>query len=175
MNIIKRIKMEGQNILVKDPACKSMFEACFLYPSIRAIISHQISHKQYLKGRTTFARWISQRTRKKTGIEIHPGATLGERIFMDHGMGIVIGETAIIGNDVTIYHGVTLGGTGNEKDAKRHPTVEDNVLVGAGATVLGNITLGKNCKVGAGALVLDDVPANTTAVGMPVRIIYHEK
>lgn len=175
LSLIQRIKMEGRNILKKDPACKSMVEAIFLYPSIRAIIAHSFAHKQYKKGRITFARWISQRARNKTGIEIHPGATLGYNIFMDHGMGIVIGETAVIGNDVTIYHGVTLGGTGNEKDAKRHPTVEDDVLIGAGATVLGNITLGKGCRIGAGALVLDDVPPNTTAVGMPVRIIYHEK
>ena len=175
MNIFKRIYLEGKNIYEKDPACRSVLEACLLYPSIRAIITHQIAHKQYRKGRFTFARWLSQNARKHTGIEIHPGATIGYNIFMDHGMGIVIGETAVIGNDVTIYHGVTLGGTGNEMDAKRHPTIENGVLVGAGATVLGNITLGENAKIGAGALVLDDVPANTTAVGMPVRIIYHEK
>lgn len=162
---------EAKNILQKDPAAKSMLECIFLYPSLKALIYHKIAHKLYLRNRLFLARAISQWARKKTGIEIHPGAKIGKHLFIDHGMGVVIGETAVVGDNVTIFHGVTLGGTGNEKGAKRHPTVEDNVIIGSGAKILGPITIGKGAKVGANAVVLDDVPAYATAVGIPARTI----
>lgn len=161
---------EGKYILKMDPACKNLFEALFLYPSLSALKSHRKAHKHYLKGRTTLARWISQRSRKKTGIEIHPGAKIGKFLFIDHGMGVVIGETAEVGDYVTIYHGVTLGGTGKEKNAKRHPTVGNNVIIGAGATVLGPIKIGNNAKIGAGAVILKDVESGKTAIGIPGKV-----
>lgn len=168
---IKEIKREAQNILEKDPAAKSMWEVILVYPSIKSVIYYRISNKLYRKGRTTFARWIGQIGRRRTGIEIHPGATIGEKLFIDHGMGVVVGETAEIGDNVTIYHGVTLGGTGNTKEIKRHPTIGDNVVVGAGAKLLGPITIGDNAKIGANAVVVQDIPANKTAVGIPAKII----
>lgn len=169
--MINEIIDEGRNILKKDPACKSLLEAILCYPSIKAISSHRRANWFYKRGFTIIARRISQRARRKTGIEIHPGATIGKNLFIDHGMGVVIGETAIVGDNVTIYHGVTLGGTGREKDVKRHPTVADNVVIGSGAKVLGPITLGKDAKVGANSVVLKDVPDGGTAVGIPARII----
>lgn len=165
------IKKEGQNILRKDPAAKNLFEAIFCYPSLKAILYHKVAHGLYKKDKFTISRIISQRARKVTGIEIHPGAIIGESLFIDHGMGVVIGETAQIGNNVLMYHGVTLGGTGLEKDVKRHPTVEDDVIIGAGAKILGPITIGKGAKIGANAIVLRDVPPYATAVGIPARII----
>lgn len=165
------IKKEGQNILTKDPAVKNLFEAIFCYPSLKAILYHKVAHRLYKKDKFTISRIISQRARKVTGIEIHPGAIIGESLFIDHGMGVVIGETAQIGNNVLMYHGVTLGGTGLEKGVKRHPTVEDDVIIGAGAKVLGPITIGKGAKIGANAVVLKDVPPYSTAVGIPARII----
>lgn len=161
----------GKFILKVDPACKTLFEALFMYPMMYAIRSYKKANKHYLKGNTTYARWISQRARKKTGIEIHPGATIGKFLFIDHGMGVVIGETAEIGDYVTMYHGVTLGGTGNEKDAKRHPTIGNHVVLGAGSTILGPIKIDDNAKVGAGAVVLKDVPNGKTVVGIPGKII----
>ncbi|MGB4609901.1 MAG: serine O-acetyltransferase EpsC [Saccharofermentanales bacterium] len=161
-------------ILDQDPACKSLFEAMFMYPMVRALRGHHLAHKFYLRGHTTFARWISNRVRRKTGIEIHPGATIGKNLFIDHGMGVVIGETAVIGDNVTMFHGVTLGGTGKQKDAKRHPTVGNNCLLGAGSTMLGPITIGDGAKVGAGAVVLEDVPPGATAVGVSSRNIEHK-
>ena len=137
--------------------------------------SHEKAKKYYDKGKFTYARWISQRARNKTGIEIHPGATIGENVFIDHGAGIVIGETAIVGDRVTIFHGVTLGGTGNEKGVKRHPTVEHDVILGAQSIILGDITIGHHSKIGANALVNTDIPPYSTAVGMPARIILHDK
>ena len=153
----------------KDPACRNLFEAMFLYPVVPALLSHERAHHLYLKGHTTLARWLSHRSRKKTGIEIHPGAQIGERLFIDHGMGVVIGETAVIGDDVTIYHGVTLGGRGKSK-TKRHPTIGDRALLGAGSTILGPIVVGDDAKVGAGAVVLDPVPAHATVVGIPAEV-----
>lgn len=155
-------------ILEKDPACKNLFEAMFLYPMVAALLSHRRAHRLYKKGHTTLARFLSHRSRRKTGIEIHPGATIGERLFIDHGMGVVIGETAEIGDDVTLYHGVTLGGRGLSK-TKRHPTVKDGAMVGARATILGPVTIGEGAKVGAGAVVLHSVSAEETVVGVPAH------
>lgn len=163
----ERIKI-GRVILEKDPACRNLFEAMFLYPMVAALLSHRRAHRLYKKGHTTLARFLSHRARRKTGIEIHPGAVIGERLFIDHGMGVVIGETAEIGDDVTLYHGVTLGGRGLSK-TKRHPTVKDGAMIGARATVLGPITIGEGAKVGAGAVVLDPVADNTTVVGVPAE------
>lgn len=154
-----------------DPAATSWQEVYELYPGFKAIRNHEISHKLYQEGRKYEARKVSEMSRKETGIEIHPGAKIGKNVFIDHGMGVVIGETAVIGDNVTMYHGVTLGGRGKEKGVKRHPTVGDNVTIGVGATLLGDITIGDNAKIGAGAVVLNDVPANATAVGVPARII----
>ena len=153
----------------KDPAIKSAVEV-LLYPSFWAVINHRIAHKLYQKKLQVPARLVSQVSRFLTGIEIHPGATIGRRFFIDHGAGIVIGETAEIGDNVMLYHGVTLGGTGKQKN-KRHPTVEDNVMIGAGTIVLGPVTIGENTKIGAGSVVTQDLPANVTAVGSPVRIV----
>lgn len=169
--MLKYILEEARNILKKDPAAKTLFESIFLYPSLKALVYHKIAHRYYKKNRLFLARFISQRARRKTGIEIHPGATMGRKVFIDHGMGVVIGETAIIGDNVTIFHGSTLGGIGGEKGEKRHPTVEDDVLIGAGAKVLGNVTIGKGAKIGANAIVLSDVPPYSTAVGIPAKII----
>ncbi len=153
----------------KDPAIKSNIEV-FLYPSFWAVNNHRIAHGLYKKHRYFLARLVSQFSRFITGIEIHPGATIGKNFFIDHGMGIVIGETAEIGDNVMLYHGVTLGGTGKDKN-KRHPTVEDNVMIGAGSIVLGPVTIGKNSKIGAGSVVIQDIPENVTAVGSPVMVV----
>lgn len=169
MNIIKYIKSEIKNIREKDPAIKSNIEV-FLYPSFKAIISYRISHYFYQKKHYFIARYISERSKRKTGIEIHPGATIGKNLFVDHGMGVVIGETAIIKDNVTIYQGATLGGTGKEK-GKRHPTIESNVMISAGAKVLGSFTVGENSKIGAGSVVLREVPPNSTVVGIPGKVV----
>lgn len=153
----------------RDPAMKMEVEA-LLYPCFWAIWKYRKAHKLYLKGKFFKARRISQRTARKTGIEIHPGAEIGRGFFIDHGHGVVIGETTVIGNDVTLYQGVTLGGTGKEC-GKRHPTLKDNVMVCAGAKVLGSFTIGENSKIGAGAVVLSEVPANCTVVGVPGRVV----
>ncbi|EOS60794.1 serine O-acetyltransferase [Firmicutes bacterium M10-2] len=153
-----------------DPAAKSKFEVLFIYPHIKALYHYRIAHFFWTHNHHLLARWLSNRARHKTGIEIHPGAQIGKGLVIDHGMGVVIGETTIIGDDCQLYHGVTLGGRGST-DCKRHPTLEDGAYVGAGAKVLGNITLGKNSKVGANAVVLEDVPANATAVGLPAKNI----
>lgn len=153
----------------KDPAFKSAIEV-LLYPSFWAVVNHRIAHSLYKKKLLVPARFVSQLSRFLTGIEIHPGATIGKRFFIDHGAGIVIGETAEIGDNVMLYHGVTLGGTGKQKN-KRHPTVEDNVMIGAGTIVLGPVTIGANTKIGAGSVVTQDLPANVTAVGSPVMIV----
>lgn len=163
------VKEEMQIIKERDPAIKSNMEV-FLYPSFKALIRHRLSHKLYKNGHYLLARWCSQRTARKTGIEIHPGATIGKGLFIDHGHGVVIGETAIIGDNVTLYQGVTLGGTGKEK-GKRHPTIGDNVMISAGAKVLGSFTVGENSKIGAGSVVLSEVPPNSTVVGVPGRVI----
>lgn len=167
--MIKLIKEQIKLIKEKDPAVNSIFEA-LLYPSLEVQIYYKISHYLYLKKHYFLARLISEKAKRKTGIEIHPGAKIGKRLFIDHGFGVVIGETAIIGDNVTIYHGVTLGGTGKEK-GKRHPTIENNVMIGASAKVLGNIVIGENSKIGAGAIVLNDIPKNVTAVGVPAKVV----
>ena len=169
MGIISYVKEEIQVIKERDPAIKSNLEV-FLYPSIRVILKYRIAHKLYLKKHYFLARWISQRAARKTGIEIHPGATIGKGLFIDHGSGVIIGETTVIGDNVTLYQGVTLGGTGKEQ-GKRHPTLEDNVMVSAGAKILGSFTIGENSKIGAGSVVLEEVPPNCTVVGVPGRIV----
>lgn len=169
MGVIRFMKEEIEIIKERDPAIKTSMEV-FLYPSFKAIIRYRIAHKLYLHKHYFWARWISQRTVRKTGIEIHPGAQIGKGFFIDHGNGVIIGETAIIGDNVTLYQGVTLGGTGKEK-GKRHPTVEDNVMISAGAKVLGSFTVGANSKIGAGSVVLSEVPPNSTVVGVPGRVV----
>ena len=161
---------ELNNILEKDPAASSRFQIFILYPSIHAVIHHKISYFFYNKKLLFLARLVSQFSRFFTGIEIHPGARIGKNLFMDHGMGIVIGETSIIGDNVTIYHGVTLGGVSLAK-GKRHPTIGNNVLIGAGAKILGNITIGDNSKIGANSVILKDIPENSVAVGIPGKIL----
>ncbi len=163
------IKDEIKAIMERDPAARNVFEA-LLYPSLHAIILHRIAHRLYRMKIPFFPRLINQIARFLTGIDIHPGATIGRGLFIDHGMGVVIGETAEIGDNVTLYQGVTLGGTGKQR-GKRHPTVEDDVLVGVGAKVLGAITVGKGARIGGGAVVLKDVPPLTTAVGVPARVV----
>lgn len=169
MGIIKYIKGEIEIIRERDPAIKSSWEI-FLYPSFKAILRYRIAHKFYVHKHFFLARWLSQRTARKTGIEIHPGATIGKGLFIDHGHGVVIGETAIVGDNVTLYQGVTLGGTGKES-GKRHPTLENNVMVSAGAKILGSFTVGENSKIGAGSVVLSEVPANSTVVGVPGHVV----
>jgi len=169
MGFISFIKEEMQIVMERDAAIKSPIEV-FLYPSFKAVIRHRIAHKMYEKKWYFLARWYSQRTVRKTGIEIHPGATIGKGFFIDHGTGVVIGETTIIGDNVTLYQGVTLGGTGKEK-GKRHPTIGDNVMISAGAKVLGSFTVGENSKIGAGSVVVSEVPPNCTVVGIPGRVV----
>lgn len=169
--MFKRWIKQAKYVLQEDAACKTLFEAMFLYPMMKALRSHWIAHALYKRGHTTLARWISHRSRRKTGIEIHPGATIGENIFIDHGMGVVIGETAVIGNNVTMFHGVTLGGTGKEKNIKRHPTIGDNCMLGAGSILLGPIKIGNNAKIGAGSVVTHDVPEGATAIGVRAKNI----
>lgn len=169
MGMIRYIKEEMETIRERDPAIKTPWEV-FLYPSFKAITRYRTAHKLYKRGHYFLARWWSQRTVRKTGIEIHPGATIGKRLFIDHGHGVVIGETAVIGDDVTIYQGVTLGGTGKEQ-GKRHPTIENNVMISAGAKILGSFTVGENSKIGAGSVVLQEVPPNSTVVGVPGRVV----
>ena len=169
MKIIAYIDKEIAMIRERDPAIKSSMEV-LLYPGFRAILSYRVAHRLYRKRFYFLARYISQRAVRRTGIEIHPGARIGKGLFIDHGSGVVIGETAIIGNNVTLYQGVTLGGTGKEK-GKRHPTLEDNVMVSAGAKILGSFTVGRNSKIGAGSVVLNEVPPNSTVVGIPGRVV----
>ena len=169
MGMMSYIKEEIQVIRERDPAIKSNMDV-FLYPSFKAILHYRVAHKLYLKKHYFLARWISQKAVRKTGIEIHPGATIGKGLFIDHGSGVIIGETAELGDNVTLYQGVTLGGTGKEK-GKRHPTLEDNVMVSAGAKIIGSFRIGENSKIGAGSVVLKEVPANCTVVGVPGRIV----
>ncbi len=169
MGWFKEFKEEAAVIRERDPAIKSDWEV-FLYPSYKAIRKYKKAHKLYEKGHYLRARWVSQRATRKTGIEIHPGAVIGKGLFIDHGYGVVIGETAIIGDNVTLYQGVTLGGTGKEC-GKRHPTIADNVMISAGAKVIGSFTVGENSKIGAGSVVLEEVPPNSTVVGVPGRVV----
>ena len=172
MGFIRNIRDEIQIIRERDPAIHSSMEV-FLYPSFRVMLHYRLAHKLYLKKHYFLARFISQRAVRKTGIEIHPGAQIGTGFFIDHGSGVIIGETTIIGNNVTLYQGVTLGGTGKET-GKRHPTIEDNVMISAGAKVLGSFTIGAGSKIGAGSVVLEEVPPNCTVVGVPGRIVKRE-
>jgi serine O-acetyltransferase len=168
--LFSAMKEDIKVVFEKDPAARSSLEVILTYSGLHAVWAHRLAHKFFRRNLLFLARVISQISRFFTGIEIHPGAQIGRRFFIDHGMGVVIGETCIIGNDVTIYQGVTLGGTGKEK-GKRHPTLEDHVLVATGAKVLGNITIGKNSKVGAGSVVLQNVPPNATVVGIPGKVV----
>lgn len=172
MGVISYVKEEIAVIRERDPAIKSSMEV-LLYPSFKAILHYRVAHKLYTNKHYFSARYISQRAVRKTGIEIHPGATIGRGLFIDHGSGVIIGETAILGDNITLYQGVTLGGTGKEQ-GKRHPTLEDNVMVSAGAKVIGSFTVGENSKIGAGSVVVKAVPPNCTVVGVPGRIIKRE-
>ena len=169
MGFIKNIREEIKLIRERDPAIHSSMEV-FLYPSFRVMIYYRMAHKLYLKKHYFLARWLSQRAVRKTGIEIHPGAQIGKGFFIDHGNGVIIGETTVIGDNVTLYQGVTLGGTGKEQ-GKRHPTIGDNVMISTGAKVLGSFTIGENSKIGAGSVVLEEVPPNSTVVGVPGRVV----
>lgn len=171
MGWMKKIQNEIKVIRERDPAIHSDMEV-FLYPSFKVMLHYRIAHKLYLKGHYFLARWVSQRGVRKTGIEIHPGAQIGENFFIDHGNGVIIGETAVVGNNVTLYQGVTLGGTGKEH-GKRHPTIGDNVMISAGAKILGSFTVGENSKIGAGSVVIEEVPPNCTVVGVPGRVVKH--
>ncbi len=168
--MFERLKEDIAAVKEKDPAARSSLEIYFLYPGFKAVRRHRRAHWFYSKGFFFIARWISQRTVRKTGIEIHPAAKLGRRVFIDHGTGVVIGATAEVGDDTVIYQGVTLGGTGKDT-GKRHPTIGKNVMIGAGAKVLGPITVGDNSRIAAGSVVLHDVPENSTAVGTPARVV----
>lgn len=168
--MFKTIRDDVQCVLERDPAARNALEVLTSYAGLHAIWLHRIAHRLWRWRLTLPARWLSQFARFLTGIEIHPGATIGERVFIDHGMGVVIGETAIVGDDCTLYQGVTLGGTGKAR-GKRHPTLEANVTVGVGAKILGDVVIGEGARIGGGAVVLRDVPAHTTAVGIPARAV----
>lgn len=168
--MFEKLKSEIDSIIKRDPAARSRLEVYFLYPGFKAVRSHRKANWFFRHNMKFIARFISQRSLRKTGIEIHPGATIGKGLFIDHGTGVVIGETAIIGDNCTIYQDVTLGGTGKHT-GKRHPSLGNNVLVGAGAKVLGPLKVGDNARIAAGAVVLKEVPVNTTAVGVPARIV----
>ncbi|MCA1032740.1 serine O-acetyltransferase [Bacillus timonensis] len=171
--MLKMIRDDIQVVFEQDPAARSYLEVVLTYSGLHAIWAHRIAHSLFKRKLFFWARVVSQISRFFTGIEIHPGAKIGRRFFIDHGMGVVIGETCEIGDNVTVFQGVTLGGTGKEK-GKRHPTILDNALIATGAKVLGNITIGENSKVGAGSVVLKDVPANSTVVGIPGRVVIQD-
>lgn len=164
------LRADIASVMERDPAAKSKWEVLLCYPSVKAMACHRLAHRLYQNGHTTLARWISQHSRHVTGIEIHPGACIGKGFFIDHGDGVVIGETTVIGDNVTLYQGVTLGGTGKDV-GKRHPTIGDNVVIGAGAKVLGPFKVGDHAKIAAGAVVLKEVPSDSTAVGIPAKIV----
>jgi serine O-acetyltransferase len=169
-NFFKEIDEDIRAVIERDPAAKSRIEVLLCYPGIHSVISHKIAHALNNRGHVLLARIISQISRFFTGIEIHPGAKIGKRLFIDHGMGVVIGETAEVGDDVTLYQGATLGGTGKEK-GKRHPTIGNNVVISSGAKVLGPFKVGDHSKIGSGAVVLKEVPPNCTVVGVPGHIV----
>ncbi|HET6497864.1 MAG TPA: serine O-acetyltransferase [Coriobacteriia bacterium] len=171
--MFERAREDIQAVKERDPAAVSTWSVLLNYPGLHAVWWHRQTNWLWRHGRTGLARWWSQVARFFTGIEIHPGASIGRRFFIDHGMGVVVGETTVIGDDVTLYQGVTLGGTGKER-GKRHPTLEDCVVVGVGAAVLGDIVIGKGSRVGGGAVVVNDVPANCTVVGIPGRVVVRE-
>ena len=160
---------DARNIQRKDPAARNVLEVILLYPGFHILVYHRIAHWLYQHKRFFLARWVSQHGRRRTGIEIHPGATIGRCLFIDHGMGVVIGETAVVGDDCTIYHGVTLGGVSLGRGQKRHPTLGKGVVVGAGAKILGGFTVGDNARIGSNAVVVREVPENVTVVGVPAR------
>ncbi|MBQ5810784.1 MAG: serine O-acetyltransferase [Clostridia bacterium] len=168
--LFERIREDVQAVKDHDPAARGFWEVFFLYPGVKAVRMHRRAHWLYLHKMKFIARWISQRCARKTGIEIHPGATIGRRLVIDHGTGVVIGETAEIGDDVLIYQGVTLGGTGKDI-GKRHPTIGNNVMISAGAKVLGPFKVGDRARIAAGAVVLHEVPADSTVVGVPARVV----
>lgn len=168
--MFRQIKEDIACVKARDPAATSLAEILFLYPGLKAIRMHRRANFFYRHNMHFIARWISQRCSRKTGVEIHPAAKIGKGFFIDHGTGVVIGETTIIGDNVTLYQGVTLGGTGKET-GKRHPTLGSNIMVGSGAKILGSVTIGDNCRIAAGAVVLNDIPANSTAVGVPARVV----
>jgi serine O-acetyltransferase len=172
-HLLSLIREDVSNVMEHDPAAKSRLEVFLCYSGLHAVWWYRINHWLWNHRFFLFGRFFSQMARLLSGIEIHPGAVIGRRLFIDHGMGVVIGETSIVGDDVTLYQGVTLGGTGKEQ-GKRHPTLEDGVVVGSGAKILGNITVGKNCRIGAGSVVLRSVPDNSTVVGVPGHIIFRE-
>ena len=167
----KALKMDIDAAMRNDPAARTRFEVRHTYSGIKALISHRRANFFYRHGFKFIARWISQRSKHKTGIEIHPAATIEPGVFIDHGCGVVIGETAVIETGCVIYQGVTLGGTGKDKGKKRHPTIKKNCTISAGAKILGGITINENCKIGASSVVLTDIPANSTVVGIPGRVI----
>jgi serine O-acetyltransferase len=173
ISFLKSVREDIAAVFEADPAARSYLEVVVCYPGLHAVWVHHLSHWLWLHNLRFLARLTSQVARLFTGIEIHPGAEIGRRLFIDHGIGTVIGETSVIGNDVTLYQGVTLGGTGKEK-GKRHPTLGNNISVGSGAKLLGNITIGDNCRVGAGSVVLRSVPANSTIVGVPGHIVLRD-
>jgi serine O-acetyltransferase len=172
-HLLSLIREDVANVMEHDPAAKSRLEVFLCYAGLHAVWFYRVNHWLWNHRLFLPGRWLSQVARLLTGIEIHPGAKVGRRLFIDHGMGVVIGETTIVGDDVTLYQGVTLGGTGKEH-GKRHPTLEDNVVIGSGAKILGNIIVGKNCRIGAGSVVLRNVPENSTVVGVPGHIIFRE-
>lgn len=169
MVLFRNVQEEIRIVRERDPAIHSSMEV-FLYPSFKVMMHYRVAHRLYEKGHFFWARWVSQRAVRKTGIEIHPGARIGRGLFIDHGNGVIIGETTVIGDNVTLYQGVTLGGTGKEH-GKRHPTVGNNVMISAGAKVLGSFTIGDNSKIGAGSVVLSEVPPGSTVVGVPGRVV----
>lgn len=173
MFFITRIKEDIQTIFDNDPAAKTLLEVVLCYPGLHALLMHRLAHKLYKKEVPLLPRLISNISRIITGVEIHPGAQIGKQFFIDHGMGVVIGETTIIGDNVLVYQGVTLGGTGKET-GKRHPTLKNDIVVGSGAKILGNITIGNNVRVGAGSVVIEDVPDDSTVVGIPGRVVVHK-
>jgi serine O-acetyltransferase len=173
MPFLASVREDMRSVFERDPAATSVIAVLLCYPGLHAVWAHRPIHWLWCKNFKILARYLSQVVRFFTGIEIHPGAKIGRRLFIDHGMGVVIGETAIVGDDVTIYQGVTLGGTGKEK-GKRHPTLRDGVFVGNNANVLGNIVIGENSRVGAGSVVLRDVPPNSTVVGVPAHVVYRD-
>jgi serine O-acetyltransferase len=174
MKVIEYIKEDIQTVLAQDPAAKSVLEIILLYPGVQAVWLHRLAHWLWQHNRLFMGRLVSHINRWLTGVEIHPGAKIGRRVFIDHGMGVVIGETAEVGDDVLIYSGVVLGGTSLE-NVKRHPTIGNNVMVGAGAIVLGPITVGDNAKIGAGCVVVRPVPAGATVVGVAAHIVDHSQ
>jgi serine O-acetyltransferase len=170
--VLQHIKEDIQSVFQRDPAAKTTLEVVLCYPGLHALWCHRLNHWLWTKTSfRTLARLLSQLSRAVTGIEIHPAATIGRRLFIDHGMGVVIGETAELGDDVTLYHGVTLGGTSLQRGVKRHPTVGNRVIIGAGATLIGNITVGNDARVGAGSVIIRDVPEGATMVGVPGKLL----